>query len=130
MRRPDGPGRRGRTAEQGVDEGGAVVSSDAGDGSGDVGADEIAAAMESGVAPPATFEFLVQTLFTQALMALGRIPNPITKQTHRNVMTAKHFIDTLTMLEEKTRGNLSADERRLLDEIQHQLRLQFVEGTR
>lgn len=106
------------------------MSSDAVDGSGDVGADEIAAAMESGVAPPATFEFLVQTLFTQALMALGRIPNPITKQTHRNVVTAKHFIDTLTMLDEKTRGNLSAAERRLLDEIQHQLRLQFVEGTR
>jgi hypothetical protein len=46
------------------------------------------------------------------------------------VVTAKHFIDTLTMLDEKTRGNLSAAERRLLDEIQHQLRLQFVEGTR
>ena len=46
-------------------------------------------------APPATFEFLVHTLFTQALMALGRIPNPITKQTMKNVATARHFIDTL-----------------------------------
>ena len=81
-------------------------------------------------APPATFDFLVHTLFTQALMALGRIPNPITKKAHRNVPTAKHFIDMLSMLEQKTAGNLSADERRLLEEVQHQLRLQYVEETK
>ena len=77
--------------------------------------------------PPATFEFLIHTLFTQALMALGRIPNPITKQSHRNLATARHFIDTLDMLELKTRGNLATDEARLLEEIQHQLRTLFVE---
>lgn len=77
-------------------------------------------------APPATFEFLVHTLFTQSLMALGRIPNPITKQAHRNLATARHFVDTLAMLEEKTRGNLTDDERRLLDEVQHQLRMQIL----
>ena len=77
-------------------------------------------------APPATFEFLVHTLFTQALMALGRIPNPITKQSHKNLATARHFVDTLTMLDEKTRGNLTDDERRLLDEVQHQLRMQIL----
>ena len=78
--------------------------------------------------PPATFEFLVHTLFTQALMALGRIPNPITKQSVKNLATARHFIDTLTMLEAKTRGNLSTEEGRLLEEIQHQLRTLFVEA--
>ncbi|MFM9024165.1 MAG: DUF1844 domain-containing protein [Planctomycetaceae bacterium] len=77
-------------------------------------------------APPATFEFLIHTLFTQALMALGRIPNPITNQTHKNLSTARHFVDMLTMLGEKTEGNLTADERRLLDEMQHQLRLQIL----
>lgn len=78
-------------------------------------------------APPATFDFLVHTLFTQALMALGRIPNPITKQTMKNVATARHFIDTLAMLEDKTQGNLSTDEQRLLEEIQHQLRTMCIE---
>jgi hypothetical protein len=77
-------------------------------------------------APPATFEFLAHTLFTQALMALGRIPNPITKKAHRNLSTARHFIDTLAMLEQKTAGNLSADEQRMLEEIQHQLRMMFM----
>jgi hypothetical protein len=79
-----------------------------------------------GQAPPATFEFLVHTLFTQALMALGRIPNPITKRSHRNLETARHFIDTLDMLEAKTAGNLTVDERRLLEEIQHQLRMTYM----
>lgn len=77
--------------------------------------------------PPATFEFLIHTLFTQALMALGRIPNPITKQAHRNLPTAKHFIDTLAMLEQKTAGNLTTEERHQLEEIQHQLRMMFLD---
>ena len=85
------------------------------------------AAEEAGAAPPATFDFLIHTLFTQALMALGRIPNPITKQSHRNVATARHFIDTLAMLEAKTRGNLELEETRLLEEIQHQLRTLYLE---
>jgi len=76
--------------------------------------------------PPATFEFLAHTLFTQALMALGRIPNPITKKAHRNLPTARHFIDTLAMLEQKTAGNLSEDEARMLEEIQHQLRMMYM----
>lgn len=80
--------------------------------------------------PPPTFEFLVQTIFTQALMALGRIPNPITQKTYTNLETAKHFIDTLAMLEAKTAGNLATDERQLLEETLHQLRMMFMEAKR
>jgi len=79
-------------------------------------------------APPPTFEFLVHTLFTQSLMALGRIPNPITKQSHVNMATARHFVDTLGMLERKTAGNLTADEQRLLEEVLHQLRMMVLTG--
>ncbi len=88
--------------------------------------DDDAAMTDSPGAPPANFEFLIHTLFTQALMALGRIPNPITKQSVVNMATARHFVDTLTMLEQKTAGNLTDDERRLLDEIQHQLRMMIL----
>jgi hypothetical protein len=76
--------------------------------------------------PPATFDFLIHTLFTQALMALGRIPNPITNKTHKNLATARHFVDTLKMLEQKTVGNLTEEERRVLEEMQHQLRMQIL----
>ena len=91
-----------------------------------VSADDAAAGDRGTAPPPATFEFLAHTLFTQALMALGRIPNPITKKAHRNLPTARHFIDTLAMLEQKTAGNLTEDERRVLEEIQHQLRLMYM----
>jgi hypothetical protein len=90
--------------------------------------DEIATDAGSPPMPPATFEFLIHTLFTQALMALGRIPNPITKQSLKNLPTARHFIDTLDMLEAKTQGNLTTEEQRLLEEIQHQLRTMYVEA--
>lgn len=90
--------------------------------------DDDAAMTDAPGAPPANFEFLIHTLFTQALMALGRIPNPITKQSIVNMATARHFVDTLAMLEKKTVGNLSEDERRLLDEIQHQLRTMILTG--
>ncbi len=90
--------------------------------------DAISDAADTPGAPPATFEFLIHTLFTQALMALGRIPNPITKQSVVNMATARHFVDTLDMLEKKTAGNLTDDERRLLEEIQHQLRMAVITG--
>ncbi len=98
----------------------------------DVPSDERLSAVDAagdtagGQPPPASFEFLAHTLFTQALMALGRIPNPITKKAHRNLPTARHFIDTLAMLEQKTAGNLTEDERRVLEEIQHQLRMMYM----
>ena len=93
-------------------------------------ATEVSEGGGAGRMPPATFEFLVHTLFTQALMAFGRIPNPITNKAMKNVATAKHFLDTLDMLDEKTRGNLSSDEQRLLEEVQHQLRTLYVEECR
>jgi hypothetical protein len=61
-------------------------------------------------------------------MALGRIPNPITNKSITNITTARHFIDTLDMLEQKTRGNLTGEEQRLLEEIQHQLRTMYLEA--
>jgi hypothetical protein len=85
-----------------------------------------ASTTDSPAAPPATFDFLIHTLFTQALMALGRIPNPITKQSVVNMATARHFVDTLSMLEKKTVGNLTTDEAKLLEEIQHQLRMMIL----
>jgi len=75
---------------------------------------ELPADSAAPAAPPATFEFLAHTLFTQALMALGRIPNPITRQSLVNMATARHFVDMLAMLEKKTAGNLTADEARML----------------
>ncbi len=76
--------------------------------------------------PPASFSMLVRTLTTQALVALGQIPDPYTGQAIADLEVAQHFIDTLAMLQDKTKGNLSNEEQTMLQEILHQLRLAFV----
>ncbi len=78
--------------------------------------------------PPATFSFLVTTLATQAMVSLGQAPNPFTGKAEVHLPEAKHFIDTLGMLSEKTRGNLAPEEAALLDGFLHQLRLAYIEA--
>jgi hypothetical protein len=76
--------------------------------------------------PPASFEVLVSMLFTQAMSLLGQMPDPSTGETKVNKAFAKHTIDTLEMLSEKTSGNLSEDEQKILSEALHALRMTFV----
>ena len=76
--------------------------------------------------PEASFSLLVSMFSTQAMMALGQIPHPVTGKTDVIRPQAKHFIDLLAMLEEKTRGNLSGEETAMLSNVLHQLRMDFV----
>jgi hypothetical protein len=76
--------------------------------------------------PPASLTFLCTTIATQAMIALGQVPNPITGKVEQRLKQAKHYIDTLTVLEEKTAGNRTPDESALLSEILHQLRMAYV----
>ena len=77
--------------------------------------------------PAAGFASLVSGLVTQILFALGAIEDPQTKQRYRNLPLAKHHIDTLAILEEKTKGNLSEDEKKLLDNALYEVRMQYVQ---
>jgi hypothetical protein len=80
--------------------------------------------------PPASLLFLCTTLATQAMIALGQVPNPITGKTELRLKQAKHYIDTLGMLEEKTKGNRTPDESALFDDILHQMRMAYVALSR
>jgi hypothetical protein len=75
---------------------------------------------------PATFALHISTLATQSLMFLGQMPNPLTGKAEVHLEQAKHFIDTLQMLQEKTKGNLTPDEAQMLQEVLHELRLAYV----
>ncbi|MGC4006006.1 MAG: DUF1844 domain-containing protein [Pirellulales bacterium] len=77
--------------------------------------------------PPATLAFLIQTLASQAMLALGVMPNPLTQKTEKNLPLAKHFIDMLDVLEAKTEGNRTPEESALLRSMTHQLRMGYVE---
>jgi hypothetical protein len=78
--------------------------------------------------PPASFGFLISTLATQATMALGHIPDPMEGKTVVRLPHAKHYIDILEMLEEKTKGNLADDEKRMLAGLLHELRMAYVQA--
>ncbi len=76
--------------------------------------------------PPASLQILITTYATQALVSMGYIPDPMTKEPAVNRTLAKHFIDMLSVIEVKTKGNLDPDEITLLTETLHQLRMAFV----
>ena len=76
--------------------------------------------------PPASFEVLVSMLFTQAISLLGQMPDPASGESSINKPYAKHYIDTLEMLSEKTKGNLSDDESAMISEALHALRMTYV----
>jgi hypothetical protein len=82
---------------------------------------------DDGVPPLIDFATFVQSLAQQALMHLGVLPHPETGERMRELGLARQTIDILDMLHQKTRGNLSHDEKRLFDAILHDLRLVYVQ---
>ncbi len=81
---------------------------------------------EGGQFPPADFTLLISMLATQAFSAMGHIPDPATGQAARHPEVAKHMIDLLAVLEEKTKGNLDPQENAALESVLHQLRMAYV----
>jgi len=75
--------------------------------------------------PPASIATLVQTLMTQTLFYLGELNQPGAEPV-LNMDVAKHQIDTMTVLEEKTKGNLTPDEQKYLDSALYETRMRFV----
>ena len=79
--------------------------------------------------PEASFILFISSLATQALMALGEIENPMTRKREKNPAQAKFTIDTLVVIEEKTRGNLTPEEQRYLEGVLYDLKMSFVNST-
>lgn len=76
--------------------------------------------------PQVTFSTFILSLASSALVQLGEVPDPDTGRTSENLLMAKHTIDVLTMLQEKTRGCADADEARLLEGVLYELRMKYV----
>ena len=69
------------------------------------------------IPPEPDFSFFITTLALQASIALGIVVNPSTNQKEENINQAKFMLDTLGMLKEKTKGNLTKEEENLLDNV-------------
>ena len=65
----------------------------------------------------------------QAMLFLGKLPHPSTGETMVNLEAARMFIDYLEMLREKTRGNLSGDEEKIMGSILSELQMSFVQAS-
>jgi Domain of unknown function (DUF1844) len=79
--------------------------------------------------PPPTFEFLVISLKSQAEMQLGIVVFGDETPGEPNLPAARHVIDILAMLGEKTRGNLSMEEQRLIENSLTELRFRYIQVT-
>lgn len=82
------------------------------------------------VMPEVTFSTFIMSLNTSALFHLGEIKDPQTGQTSIDLELARHAIDTLVMLEQKTKGNLSREEEEMLKNIVYDLKLRFVKARK
>lgn len=76
--------------------------------------------------PKVDFSTFVLSLASSALVQLGEVPNPETKQSEENLPVAKHTIDILAMLHEKTGPCLTSEESRLLTGVLYELRMKYV----
>lgn len=73
------------------------------------------------------FMQLVLMFQTAAMQQMGKVINPLTQKIEKDLAQAKFSIDMLGMIEEKTKGNLSDGEKRILDHILFELRMNYVD---
>ena len=96
---------------------------------GEAGHDEASAAGTTGL-PEVDFHTFVLSLGSSALLHLGELEHPDAGGPHKDLPLAKHTIDILAMLEQKTKGNLTTAEAKLISSLLYDLRLRYVEATK
>jgi hypothetical protein len=80
--------------------------------------------------PPADFATLVLSLGSSAVAYLGEEPGLEGAEPTRNLPMAKHAIDLLSVLEEKTKGNLTSEEQQIIENLLFDLRIRYVEAIK
>ena len=76
------------------------------------------------------FSTFVLSLTSSAFYHLGDMPDPTTGKTETNLPAVQQTIDMLMMLKDKTQGNLSPDEQKLLDQLIYELQMKYIEKTK
>ncbi len=79
--------------------------------------------------PDASFSELVNILVMQTMAGFGALAGPGGQRIPPNMEVAKHFIDMLQVLDDKTKGNLNEEEQKLMDQVLYELRMQYVQMT-
>ncbi len=76
------------------------------------------------------FSIFVTSLGMQAMIFLGEIANPVNNETKVELDRARYMIETIALIKEKTKGNLSQEEQKLIDDVLYGLRLKYAEKTK
>jgi hypothetical protein len=85
---------------------------------------------ESEQVPEVTFLGFVLSLAHTAAVHFGDVPDPVTgASAPTNLPAAQQIIDILALLQDKTKGNLTAEERQFLEQVVYELRMRFVEAS-
>ena len=79
--------------------------------------------------PEVNFSTFIVSLSTEVLFHLGEFPHPVSGEKQKDLSLAKHAIDTLAMLKDKTQGNLSDEEKQLLEGMLYDLRMAFIRAS-
>jgi hypothetical protein len=79
--------------------------------------------------PEVNFSYFLISLSSSALLHMGEIADPQTGEKRKDLPIAKHTIDTIAMLKEKTKGNLTDEEQKALDSILADLRWRYVKAV-
>jgi hypothetical protein len=72
------------------------------------------------------FPSYVLSYYTQSLVLLGEVPNPYTNKKEEDLEAARHTVDILGMLKDKTKGNLTAEEDQLLESVLYEVRMKYM----
>lgn len=78
--------------------------------------------------PKADFSTLIVSLYSTALMQMGEMPDPSTGARSRDLELARQTVDIISVLQEKTRGNLDEEEKNLIATLLHELQIAFVKA--
>jgi hypothetical protein len=78
--------------------------------------------------PELTFTAFVLSLASTAAIHFGDLPDPQSGKPEPNLAGAAQMIEILALLDQKTRGNLTAEERQVLEQVLYELRMRFVEA--
>jgi hypothetical protein len=84
---------------------------------------------EQGPLPEIDFSHFIFSLSTSVLIQLGEVQDPFTQKTAKNLPLAKQTIDLIAMLKEKTKGNLTPEEEKIIENLLYDLRMRYVKAS-
>ena len=84
---------------------------------------------EQGPLPVIDFSQFIFSLSTSAFIQLGEIQDPFTQKAEKNLPLAKQTIDLIAMLKEKTKGNLTPEEGKIIENLLYDLRMRYVKAS-